>query len=331
MVLTPHDAWHNHGNVGGEPAVNLSVLDLPLVETLNAVYFEHEYTEMVDGKRGQKKVQTDRSRPTTPQRYLRQGWPKAPFPPASSRRAAFPRRCMSTAGRRCRSCSSAQGLGWRSLRGAVIEYIDPATGGPVFNTMTFFVQMLRPGEQTLPLRRDRQPAGRAVRRQGPLDHRRQALSTGRSSTLAVPGGCWCRACQRHESEPAIFFVATDEPAQKRFTFTRGGADAAGDTVKSGDESPSGYVGRRLAARESSFEFAEPINTKLRVAYRLPRRRPGLGRRHDALHRAHAPAARNDLVDVADPRHPALARAIEMPPRLALAQGARRERPHDRQS
>jgi len=39
MVLTPHDTWHNHGNTGDEPAINLSVLDLPLVETLNAIYF----------------------------------------------------------------------------------------------------------------------------------------------------------------------------------------------------------------------------------------------------------------------------------------------------
>ena len=45
MVLTPIDTWHNHGNTGDEPAVNLSVLDLPLVETLNAVYFEHDYAE----------------------------------------------------------------------------------------------------------------------------------------------------------------------------------------------------------------------------------------------------------------------------------------------
>ena len=44
MVLTPHDTWHNHGNKGGEPAINLSVLDLPLVEQLNALYFEHDYT-----------------------------------------------------------------------------------------------------------------------------------------------------------------------------------------------------------------------------------------------------------------------------------------------
>src|SRR5215216_1612025 len=48
LVLTPQDAWHNHGCVGDDPAVNLSILDLPLVENLNAVYFAHDYKE--DGK-----------------------------------------------------------------------------------------------------------------------------------------------------------------------------------------------------------------------------------------------------------------------------------------
>ena len=60
MVLTPNDTWHNHGTVGDEPAVNLSVLDLPLVEHLNAIHFEHDYTEMEDGKPVKKKVQAAR-------------------------------------------------------------------------------------------------------------------------------------------------------------------------------------------------------------------------------------------------------------------------------
>jgi gentisate 1,2-dioxygenase len=58
MVLTPNDTWHNHGNIGNEPAINLSVLDLPLVETLNAIHFDHDYTEMVDGKPVKLKEQT---------------------------------------------------------------------------------------------------------------------------------------------------------------------------------------------------------------------------------------------------------------------------------
>jgi len=34
----------------------------------------------------------------------------------------------------------------------MVEYIDPTSGGPIFRTMTFFAQMLRPGERTRPLR-----------------------------------------------------------------------------------------------------------------------------------------------------------------------------------
>ena len=60
MVLTPHDTWHNHGNQGDEAAINLSVLDLPLCETLNATYFEHDYKEMEDGELVRKTVQSAR-------------------------------------------------------------------------------------------------------------------------------------------------------------------------------------------------------------------------------------------------------------------------------
>src|SRR3979490_2092229 len=49
MGLTPNDTWHNHGTVGGERSLNLSVLDLPLVETLNAIHFDHNYAEEENG------------------------------------------------------------------------------------------------------------------------------------------------------------------------------------------------------------------------------------------------------------------------------------------
>jgi gentisate 1,2-dioxygenase len=49
LVLTPHDTWHNHGNGPEEASVNLSVLDMPLVNALNATYFEFDYKEMEGG------------------------------------------------------------------------------------------------------------------------------------------------------------------------------------------------------------------------------------------------------------------------------------------
>jgi gentisate 1,2-dioxygenase len=50
VVLTPADAWHNHGNKGDDFAVNVSILDLPLCEFLNAASFEHDYKEEEDGQ-----------------------------------------------------------------------------------------------------------------------------------------------------------------------------------------------------------------------------------------------------------------------------------------
>ena len=152
MVLTPHDTWHNHGNQGAESAVNLSVLDLPLVETLGATYFEHDYAEEEAGRRVRKTVQTARV-------------------PADYSHAVY-----GAGGLLPRFLSHHRGTGaaspmyvyrWEAVRAALerfrdwdgdayealtIEYIDPTTGGPVFRTLTFFVQMLRPGERTLPVK-----------------------------------------------------------------------------------------------------------------------------------------------------------------------------------
>ena len=60
VVLTPADAWHNHGNHGDDFAVNVSVLDLPLCEVLNAASFEHDYHEEEDGKLVRRREQTAR-------------------------------------------------------------------------------------------------------------------------------------------------------------------------------------------------------------------------------------------------------------------------------
>ena len=100
MVLTPNDTWHNHGTVGNEQALNLSVLDLPLVETLNAVHFDHDYKEEENGKVVPKKQQTERFLVRLLATHLWLWRPDAALSPASKSAApASPRRCSSTAGR----------------------------------------------------------------------------------------------------------------------------------------------------------------------------------------------------------------------------------------
>lgn len=232
MVLTPHDTWHNHGNQGGDPAINLSVLDLPLVETLNAMYFEHDYTEEEEGKRVKRAMQSER------------------FPPDYSQRA------YGAGGLRPRFLSHHRGTGsaspmyvyrydmireqlekFRDWDGdpheaLMIEYVDPTSGQPVYKTITFFMQMLRPGERTLPLK---QSANLTV---SPFEGRGYSIVGDKRiewepfDTFVVPGATWCEHVNLSDKEPAILFVASDEPTLKALAlYQKHGKLKTGEIVK----------------------------------------------------------------------------------------------------
>ncbi len=231
MVLTPHDTWHNHGNQGDEPAINLSVLDVPLVETLNATYFEHDYTEVEKGERIRKQVQSER------------------FP------ADYSQRVYGSGGLMPRFLSHDRGTGnaspmyvyrWETMRdlldrfadwdgdpyeALLVEYVDPTNGKPVFKTITFFAQMLRPGERTRPLKQN------ASLLCAPFEGRGHSIVEGTRldwspfDTFAVPGGCWCEHVNESD-RPAILFVASDEPTLKALSlYQKHGRLESGEVVR----------------------------------------------------------------------------------------------------
>ncbi len=232
MVLTPHDTWHNHGNQGDEPAVNLSVLDVPLVETLNATYFEHDYREDVEGEKVRKTVQSER------------------FPPDYSQRV------YGSGGLTPRFLSHHRGTGqaspmyvyrWEAMQGLLdrfrdwegdpyealmVEYTDPTNGGPVFKTITFFAQMLRPGERTRPLKQNASLLCAPLEGSGHSLVGETRLDWTRFDTFAVPGGQWCQHVNESESTPAILFVASDEPTLKALAlYQKHGRLASGEVVR----------------------------------------------------------------------------------------------------
>ena len=228
MVLTPRDTWHNHGNVGSEPAVNLSVLDYPLVETLNALQFEHDYKE--DGQI--KKQQTARFTPDYSSRMYGAGGLTPRFVDhrrgvgSSSPMYVYRYEAMRELLERNRSWDG------NPYEGLQIEYTDPIRGGPVYKTMTFFMQMLRPGERTLPLK---QTASLLL---SPLSGNGQCTVDGQTfgfapfDTVAVPGNCWMELVNSSATEPAIIFIASDENALAAFgLLQRFGKTAGGDVVR----------------------------------------------------------------------------------------------------
>ena len=191
----------------------------------------------------------------------------------------------------------------------LIEYVDPTTGGPVYKTITFFAQMLRPGERTLPLKQNASLVVRALR-----GHAATASSTARAwiGSRSTPSPCPAAAGASMSTSPtrmpAILFVASDEPTLKALAFYQ----------KHGKTRPARSSARpeRRRTRQSSVgpRHAERQEHQAACAYRLSRRRTGLGRGHHALYRPYAPAERHDASSTSPiPRNPASSAASRCRP------------------
>lgn len=229
MVLTPNDTWHNHGTVGNEQALNLSVLDLPLVETLNAIHFDHDYREEENGKLVSKKQQTPRFTPDYSQTTYGYGGLLPRFAGLKSRGAGYSSPMFIYRWEMVLELfSKHKDREGDPHDGLLIEYIDPTSGQPVYRTMTFFAQLLQPGQQTLPVRTT---ANLLV---SPFEGAGYSIVNGkrhdwnRFDTLAVPGGSWFEHHNRSTDKPLYLFVASDEPVLKKLgLYKKWGRDASG--------------------------------------------------------------------------------------------------------
>jgi gentisate 1,2-dioxygenase len=233
MVLTPNDTWHNHGTVGNEPALNLSVLDLPLVELLNAVHFEHDYKEMENGKLIAKKQQSPRFSPDYSQRVYGYGGLMPRFAAKQSRGAG--------------ASSPMFVYRWEMMRemlelhknydsdphdGLMIEYVDPTNGQSVFKTITFMVQMVRPGQTTLPVKSTSSLVVSPFEGHGHAIVDETKFNWNRFDTLAVPAGSWFQYVNESSKDPLILFVASDEPTLKKLAlYKKWGKSPTGEVAQ----------------------------------------------------------------------------------------------------
>jgi gentisate 1,2-dioxygenase len=231
LVLTPHDTWHNHGNGPDEASVNLSVLDMPLVNALNATYFEFDYREEENGKLVEKKVQSANVPDDYSQRYYGTGGLMPRF--IDHRRGAgtsspmFVYRWEQTE-KLLRQVRDHDGS---PHEGIMIEYVNPATGEPVYKTMTFFIQMLRPGEKLLPVRQNASLICTVFSGRGTSIIDGQRFDWEPFDTFVVPGGAWLEQMNASASEDAVILISSDEPTLKKLGFAvKHGRNRAGNTV-----------------------------------------------------------------------------------------------------
>jgi len=197
LVLTPSMMWHDHEYHGDTPMIWLDVLDISLMKSMHATFFE-------PGQQPQQPVDA------IPDRSWRQYGSGLMSPPGPQRDGAnpllvYPRAMAEDALRQ------AAGLPADPYDDVVLEYRNPTNGGPAMSTLGMRLQTLRSGTHTRARRHTGSKLYYVVRGEGAtiVDGRRYDWSTG--DFLAIKPWAWHEHVGSSRDD-ALLFQVNDIPA-----------------------------------------------------------------------------------------------------------------------
>jgi gentisate 1,2-dioxygenase len=198
---------------------------------LNATYFEFDYKEKEGDKLVAKKIQSKRVWDDYSQRVYGTGGLVPRF--VNHRRGAgtsspmFVYRWESTE-KLLRQLHDHEGSPYD---GILIEFTNPVTGEPVYKTMTFFMQMLRPWEKLRPVRQNTSQICTVYSGRGHTIIGGKRFDWEPFDTFCIPGGEWYEHSNADSKDDAIFFVSSDEPTLRKLGFAmKHGKLPSGETV-----------------------------------------------------------------------------------------------------
>ena len=218
LILTPHGTWHDHGNDGREAVIWVDVLNVPLVESLNATRFEFEYTERDPQSNTGEPVKRSTQTIREPAEHSDRLYGAAGLLPlfVSHRRGPtehspmFVYRWQATK----HALEQLRDYPGSPYDGIILEYVDPATGGPVMPTMSFRSQLLRPRAQTQAHRKTASTIYCVLDGEGYTEVDGKRLDWARNDVFTVPGWTW-HAHGNAGKEDAFLYSVTDEPAMRK--------------------------------------------------------------------------------------------------------------------
>ena len=145
LILTPNGTWHDHGNDSDEPVIWIDTLDWPLMEFLDAAWVDHD----MPGAQGNTNVQAV----TVSEGYSRNLYSHGGIKPAfvNHQRGVGhdPAPLFHYRGddvmEMLHSLRKEKGDPHEGIK---VDFVNPVTGEPVFKTLNYSAQLLRPGEET---------------------------------------------------------------------------------------------------------------------------------------------------------------------------------------
>src|SRR5512147_62168 len=202
LILTPSWSWHDHGNETDKPILWMDGLDIPLIASLDAMFFQFYTREQVPATRP-----PNASKHLHGHAHLGPTWVKEK-PQASPL-------LLYSWDRTSEALDALRDQEGSPFDGVALEYRHPQTGGPVMPTMACWIQLLRPGERTRAHRHTGSAVYYVVQGQGEsvIDGQRFVWSQG--SIIAQPSWALHEHINTSVSEDAVLFSIQDTPVLEK--------------------------------------------------------------------------------------------------------------------
>src|ERR1700758_3231330 len=191
LILTPNGTWHDHGNDSNEPVVWIDTLDWPLMEFLDAAWVDHN----MPGAQGNTNVQAV----TVSEGYSHNLYGHGGIKPTFVNHYRG-------------QCVLEMLHGLRKEKGGPhegikVDFVNPVTGEPVFKTLNYSAQLLRPGEET---ELKRETAGTfyvVIEGSGATEVGGKRFEWTQNDIFVVPNFLWRRHINTGKTDAVIYSVS----------------------------------------------------------------------------------------------------------------------------
>jgi len=205
FITTPNWTWHDHANEGVAPMVWLDGLDVPLVNYLEAGFY-NQYQE-------------ERQSLTKPNELSLRLFGAGTLTPTWQRQKGIHSPLLNYKWERTQEMLSqlAAASEESPFDGVSVEYTNPTTGGPALATMACFAQMLKPGILTKAHRHVGSTVYHVVSGQGYSVIGGQRFDWEEKDTFVVPSWAWH---EHYANDEAYLFSYNDSPLLQPFGLYR---------------------------------------------------------------------------------------------------------------
>ncbi len=226
VVINPSWQWHDHGNDGKGDVIYWNVLDVPLVDGLDNIFYDFAYKAQGDLAPNVQSIKK-------PLDFSDDCYCAPGVIPNFVERTNKPYSCKlvykwAETRKSLNRLRTHKGDPYDAI---MVEYVNPQTGQSVLPTMSFHMQLLRPGEKTLEHRQTSSAVYCVIEGEGYTEVDGIRLEWSKHDFFAVPHWMWHRHVNRHSDRDAVLFSVSDRAAiDKLGLYYEEGRSPSGDIV-----------------------------------------------------------------------------------------------------